>query len=285
MPYPPDVERWRELVSAYFAPEDVNKALWVILHESGGNSNAIGDSGSSLGLFQLNINGLGAGLSEQTRFTPSENIRQAAIHVATTNNWTPWGEGALFRGEPFGSLGNKPYPGDKKNEFAEDTVAIPGQPAPPVINLEDIDEEGFELFSPSGENFEGQFDGYTSNLEFAEKRILNLVLEHNLSFDPNQGYGKTTTDELGDPVFTLHEEANMWSEVFFRSEQGLERISALRDSGLTTAGRKSAEAFLDTSILENAAGQKNFDDFRSRIDALAAVENIPIQRATDIASM
>ena len=111
MAYPPEVERWRPLVEKYFKPEDVDKALWVIYHESGGNPQALGDGGASGGLFQLNDYGLGAGMSNEQKFDPETNIATAARAVYGGSGWRPWGEGALYNGKPFGALGNNPYPG------------------------------------------------------------------------------------------------------------------------------------------------------------------------------
>lgn len=110
--YPPEVERWRSLVARYFRPEDVDKALWVIMHESGGNPQALGDGGASGGLFQLNDYGVGAGMTNAQKFDPETNIARAAQAVYGGQGWRPWGEGATYNGRPFGALGNNPYPGD-----------------------------------------------------------------------------------------------------------------------------------------------------------------------------
>ena len=117
--FPPAVEQWRPLVSQYFRPGDVDKALWVIQHESSGNRYALGDRGASGGLFQLNARGLGAGMSNDQKFDPETNIRKAASAVYGGSGWSPWGEGtshlppyneATGTGR-FGALGNHPFPG------------------------------------------------------------------------------------------------------------------------------------------------------------------------------
>lgn len=105
-------EQWRSIVSKYFRPEDVDKALYVIDHESGGRADAVGDNGASHGLFQLNDHGLGSGMSVDDRLDPEKNIAAAAKAVYGGSGWKPWGEGNTFHGATFGSLGNNPYPGD-----------------------------------------------------------------------------------------------------------------------------------------------------------------------------
>lgn len=109
--YEPAVERWRPLVEQYFHPADVDKALWVIKYESSGYPHAVGDGGASVGLFQLNDNGLGAGMSVAQRRDPEANIRRAAQAVYGGQGWAPWGENNLYNGRVFGSLGHHPYPG------------------------------------------------------------------------------------------------------------------------------------------------------------------------------
>lgn len=111
MAYPAAVERWRSTVAKYFRPEDVDKALHVIMYESGGDPKAWGDGGSSLGLFQLHEAGVGSGMSAAARYDPEANIRAAAQAVYGGQGWAPWGENNLYNGQPFGALGNHPYQG------------------------------------------------------------------------------------------------------------------------------------------------------------------------------
>lgn len=108
------VEKWRPLVSQYFRPEDVDKALYVIKGESGGNPSikAAVPSEQSWGLFQLNIGGgLGTGHTPQQLQDPETNIKIASQAVYGGSGWSPWGENNTFEGKSFGALGAKPYPG------------------------------------------------------------------------------------------------------------------------------------------------------------------------------
>lgn len=110
--YPPSVERWRALVKRYFREEDIDKALYVINGESGGNPTIAGDNGASIGLFQMNRSGgLGTGHSVSELNDPETNIRLAAQAVYGGSGWGPWGEGTTYQGQRFGALGNNPYGG------------------------------------------------------------------------------------------------------------------------------------------------------------------------------
>jgi len=112
------VEQWRPLVEKYFRPEDVEKALYVMNIESGGQPGALGDGVASGGLFQLNDQGLGAGMTNEQKFDPETNIRVAAQAVYGGSGWRPWGEGTEIYDYPydpstglgyFGALGHHPY--------------------------------------------------------------------------------------------------------------------------------------------------------------------------------
>lgn len=113
MAYPPQVEQWRPLVAKYFPPELVDKALFVINGESGGNPNAVGDGGAARGLFQIQDSRNFPGRPDAAYLDdPENNIRYAAqVLGAADNKWTDWGEGSTYNGQPFGALGNNPYPG------------------------------------------------------------------------------------------------------------------------------------------------------------------------------
>jgi soluble lytic murein transglycosylase-like protein len=48
-----DVEEWRPLVAGHFEPEDVDRILCLMEHESGGNPNAANPRSSASGLMQV----------------------------------------------------------------------------------------------------------------------------------------------------------------------------------------------------------------------------------------
>lgn len=103
-----NVDRWRPMVEKYFQPQDVDKALYVIAGESGGNPTIPNSTGSgATGLFQIlpshGVNGN----------DPETAIRWAANQVYNVRgDWGDWGEGVTYNGEPFGVLGTNPYPGN-----------------------------------------------------------------------------------------------------------------------------------------------------------------------------
>lgn len=92
---PRDVEVWRPLVEAHFAPGDVARALAVISCESSGDPNAKNPRSSASGLFQH----LGrfwaertadAGLPGADIFDPSANVAVAAWLVYEGGGWSHW---------------------------------------------------------------------------------------------------------------------------------------------------------------------------------------------------
>lgn len=130
--YSAAVERWRPLVEKYFPPELVDKALYVIQGESGGNPVIRGDGGVAIGLFQIqdNRNFAGRPPAEQLE-DPEFNIAYAAQQLgAASGKWTDWGEGSSYNGQAFGALGNNPYPGDDGNYSQVSNTWDATQPPP-----------------------------------------------------------------------------------------------------------------------------------------------------------
>ena len=103
--YGANVEQWRPAVERHFKPEDVDKALFVIEGESGGDPEIPNREGSgALGLFQIMpFHGVNA-------TDPEESIRWAANRVYNERgDWGDWGEGVTYEGKPFGALGAKSF--------------------------------------------------------------------------------------------------------------------------------------------------------------------------------
>lgn len=121
MQFAPDVERWRSTVAQYFPANLVDKALWTINYESnGGDPHATGDSGVSIGLFQIQDNQRFAGRPTAAQLLdPTYNIWYAATQLgASKGNWAAWGEGTNGQSGQFGALGDHPYPGDSTGSVA-----------------------------------------------------------------------------------------------------------------------------------------------------------------------
>jgi transglycosylase-like protein with SLT domain len=97
-PAPRPVEEWRSLVSAYFAPEDVDLALRVISCESGGDPNAQNRSSGAAGLFQQiprywEARAASAGMPGASIFDPIANVA-ASAYLAYTEGWGHWAASA-----------------------------------------------------------------------------------------------------------------------------------------------------------------------------------------------
>jgi hypothetical protein len=97
-PAPRPVEEWRSLVSAYFAPEDVDLALRVISCESGGDPNAQNRSSGAAGLFQhipryWEARVANAGMPGASIFDPIANVA-ASAYLAYADGWGHWAASA-----------------------------------------------------------------------------------------------------------------------------------------------------------------------------------------------
>lgn len=133
--YSAAVERWRPLVEKYFPPNLVDKALYVIQGESGGDPTIVGDNGVAIGLFQIQSNKRFEGRpDENTLKDPEANIRYAAQQLGAANDkWTDWGEGATYEGQAFGALGNNPYGGGSGGNAARGSQLM----APPELPFDE----------------------------------------------------------------------------------------------------------------------------------------------------
>ena len=98
-PAPRPVEEWRALVSAYFAPGDVDLALTVIACESGGDPNAQNPQSGAAGLFQhipryWAARASAIGLPGASIFDPVANVAAAAYLVYADGGWRHWAASA-----------------------------------------------------------------------------------------------------------------------------------------------------------------------------------------------
>lgn len=120
--YKPEVERWRPIVArelrAVGLESDLDKALWCMTYESGGNPEARGDWDPARGIYaayglyqiQSDVNFPGRPTGAQL-LDPVFNIRYAIQMVKQAGSWRDWGENNLYQGKPFGALALNPYPG------------------------------------------------------------------------------------------------------------------------------------------------------------------------------
>ena len=92
---PRDVEAWRPLVSAYFGPGEVERALRVIYCESSGDPGAKNPRSSASGLFQhlarfWTERSVDAGWAGADIFDPEANVAVAAWLVYQGGGWSHW---------------------------------------------------------------------------------------------------------------------------------------------------------------------------------------------------
>lgn len=90
--FPEEVERWRALVAKYFPPSEVDRALWTVWHESGGNPGIAsrfnaGGGEDSHGLWQINLKAHPqmAGLAVNP-----EAATAYAAQLWRSQGWQPW---------------------------------------------------------------------------------------------------------------------------------------------------------------------------------------------------
>lgn len=81
------VEQWRPLVEQYFAPDEVETALCIMSHESGGNPNAKNPHSTASGLFQHLASWWD--YFDFDPFDPEQSI-QAAKQLKDLYGWTQW---------------------------------------------------------------------------------------------------------------------------------------------------------------------------------------------------
>lgn len=133
-----DPDQWDPMLNRlgqkYNVPPLFLKA--VMLSESGGRPDAVGDSGHSVGLFQLHDRGYGAGMGD-SRFDPETNADRAAKGLAEA--WHA-GERAGYTGEyavraaydySFNPGGGWAYQGDSVVNNYNQLLAGEGKPTLP----------------------------------------------------------------------------------------------------------------------------------------------------------
>lgn len=138
MPVSVQQASWYPGVKAVFDEKHVPEYVWepIMMAESGGNPNAMGDNGASYGLFQLYTRGgQGNGYSAQQLLDPVTNARiaapyiSAAWNVVSVMNYAPEkaaGEVSARSGHPSGSPTSPIYvSGDvaRINQFASQFLA------------------------------------------------------------------------------------------------------------------------------------------------------------------
>ena len=130
-----DPNQWDAMLNTLGAKYNVPPLFLksVMLSESGGQPDAVGDQGHSVGLFQLNDNGYGAGMGD-SRYDPQTNADRAAQGLAEA--WHA-GQNAGYTGEyavraaydySFNPGGGWAYQGDSVVRNYNQLLAAQGQP-------------------------------------------------------------------------------------------------------------------------------------------------------------
>lgn len=86
-----NVEQWRGMVAAHFAPADIDRALCIMGYESGGNPNAKNPRSSARGLMQIlaSIWAPHYGITAEALYDPNTNLAIAA-DIKANQGWTAW---------------------------------------------------------------------------------------------------------------------------------------------------------------------------------------------------
>lgn len=270
MKYSAAVEQWRGIVEKYFKPEDVDKALYVINGESGGDPQASGDGGSSIGLFQMNTaGGLGTGSSVELLSNPEYNIKLAAQAVYGGSGWKPWGEGNMYKGKVFGALGNKPYEGDSAPVNGRAPVGDEVESSPPEPGTTDYETKANSYWSASQAAYEE-----LANYQSSSKDLIYVDEEEGVVYKYNEETEESVVDVVGTKILIRAiTYANLLDELY----DGVKR-------GLITTGAESAAAYVASEKEKAANASDSYDDYVSRIKDLVNLEDVPANRAAQFAN-
>ena len=311
MLFSPEVERWRSTVEKYVPKEHVDKFLYAMQGESGGDPSAIGDNGVAIGLMQI---------QDKTRFSnrpdkatlldPEANIKYAAQQLgAAKGDFSAWGEGATYEGKPFGALGNNPYPGTTNARVStargvKSTAGQVGSSGDGVSPITDIlgkpkaaaGKLGSILktnqkralksgsVSPTGD-YATDMGAYWAAAQKAYEELskyqndsdslLNVDEKEGIVYRYDPEEDELVVDEMGSAIL----------QRAIRNESAIDRLLAGKKAGLLDTGEASAAAFLTSEKEKSAKATTDYDDYIKRVSDLAAVEDIPMQRAASLASV
>lgn len=298
MVYPPAVEKWRPLIEKYFRPEDVDKALYVINGESGGNPKANGDSGSSIGLFQMNMaGGLGTGSNQAQLEDPEYNIKLAAQAVYGGSGWGPWGEGTSYQGKKFGALGNNPYPGpnarvpvggavkpkqtEQSSGFINDPRKLPTMAQ--LLNSKKSSGKTYAGIQPTGD-YDTDSSAYWAAAEEAYAELAKYQNDSDAIIVPDEEEGIVYRYDEETESLIPDEEGTKILQRALINTQSLDRLYAGKKAGLVATGEGSAAAFVAAEKEKNVDAASDYEDYVKRVSDLAAVEDIPMARAANFAN-
>lgn len=233
-----------ELAAKYFPPEVVPKVLYIIQNESGGNSEIPGDGGAAYGLFQSHY--IPPGTSIEQQFADAQRLYKADLANGGTG-FGDWGEGRTYNGQPFGALGNNPYPG-----------SISTVTKPPT----------------SSSAFQTQLQSYLDAIDSANTALQKYLSEHPSSYYiPSNGtvgqydaFGQAKIDPEG---------TNLAAAVKMASDK-LDNFYTAVKNGLLQTGDPAAQAYLQSETAKAAEARKEYTDYTTRVNDLVALQDVPV---------
>ena len=172
-----NVERWRPIVAKYVPAQYVDKFLYAMQGESGGDPNALGDGGVAIGLMQIQDKRNFANRPDKEYLLdPEQNIKYAAEQLGAANgDFSAWGEGSAASGKPFGALKNG-YPGDSGSGAPSATDNLRKGQEERVAQLEKLLDEGFAAEPPDSYD---EVTGINPHDSWAKRmQILNTSLQN-----------------------------------------------------------------------------------------------------------
>lgn len=315
------------LAVKYFPDENPDKVLWVVSHESGGDTASVGDGGVAHGLFQSHY--VTPGASAEQQFEEAASLYNSDKANGGTG-WGDWGEGRLYQGKPFGSLGNNPYPGSgivpipnarpgdysptqipNANPNADPnwiagaaqlttdrspTMSFPRMPTinyPSKTAKSPVTKFGtpnvVKGYSPVG-TFADDLSGYFSQMDAAQKALDAYKAAHSdTAYQVDDASGnvyKWVPNEAvpAGGVWQPDPEATRIFAPYNSASSSADRLLALQKAGLTNSPADAAKAYIASELAKTTEAGRQHADFTKRISDLAAVENVPLQRAQDLAS-
>lgn len=311
MQFPPNVEQWRPIVQKYFPPELVDKALWTIQYESGGDPSAAGDGGAARGLFQIQDNRNFPSRPDAAFLdNPENNIAYAANQLgAASGNFAAWGENNLYQGKPFGALGNHPFPGSEMTNARASTGA--GVKFNPAAARNQDTEGGYRLSLPAGTTWDDPeankprpsgttVSGRNQVSGTAEERanqLIGLTEQAWGTFDdymvsqeglfPDLQAGivqRMVPDEATEEGYRLEvdSEATKLLQSALSYEDQLGRLLTYRDQGLLSFGEDNASSFLNAEKEASSEAERAYNDYRTRVGDVFNIEALEGARADQI---
>lgn len=298
MQFPPNVEQWRPLVAKYFPAHLVDKALWVIQYESGGNPSAVGDGGAARGLFQIQDNRNFSSRPDAAFLdNPENNIAYAANQLGgASGNFAAWGENNLYNGKPFGALGNHPFPGSTEAPAPPDTgrplvtqLGSKEQPLDPAIQrwldankppnpqpagTRVTDRSGREVVSGTPSE---QAQQLMTKAEQAWQALDDYLIGQSTALFVD-AEGGVVLDEFDNPD---QRGTQLLREALSYQDQ-LQRLIDYRDAGLIQFAEDNAGAALNAAQAEADEATRAYEDYSRRIGDIFAIESAEGDRASQL---